>query len=513
MKLKNFKYLFITIVMIGTIAACSDEFLEVEPKGIYLSETFYKNESEAYGGLVAVYDIMRKNSAAFDNMITFMNAGSDDHVAGGGNASDGKGMQDFSTNKINSISMPVSFWSAHYQGVSRANILLQKLPEVPMAQAKKDRFTAETKALRAYYYFNLVRMFKNIPLILTPVSSSEWYALEQAKPEDVYKQIEKDLTEAIVALPLTVALENEAGRFTKGAAQALLGKVYLYQNKKMEAAVQLAAVNGSYALVSGKPVFTSQYGYKLLNNFASLWVIDNKFHSESIIEVSHTNTGLFGDWGAWEVDLGFYEGNTVNKMVGPRTHVSLSSEIPTYHSGWSFNPILPELYNLLKTDPRFDATVLDMKALVDAGKSTYIPGYQDTGYFLKKFSPLATDETPLAGDPQLNFRQNTYVIRLADTYLMEAEALDATGARAQALLDAVRFRVGLPSIPVTMDAIMAERRLELAGEGHRWFDLVRTGKAAAKLASRGFVAGKSEIFPIPFKELENTKLKQNPLYN
>ena len=104
------------------------------------------------------------------------------------------------------------------------------------------------------------------------------------------------------------------------------------------------------------------------------------------------------------------------------------------------------------------------------------------------------------------------MMRLADTYLLEAEALGGTGARAQALLDAVRARVGLPSIPVSVDAILNERRLELAGEGHRWYDLVRTGRAATVLADRGFVAGKNEILPIPLAELENTQLVQNPNY-
>ncbi|NJW54781.1 RagB/SusD family nutrient uptake outer membrane protein, partial [Salinimicrobium oceani] len=117
-----------------------------------------------------------------------------------------------------------------------------------------------------------------------------------------------------------------------------------------------------------------------------------------------------------------------------------------------------------------------------------------------------------AGEPILNYRQNFYVVRLADTYLMEAEALGGTGARAQALLDAVRARVGLPSVPVSLQAIYRERRLELAGEGHRFFDLVRTGRAAEFLSDEGFVPGKHEILPIPYRETENTIIEQNPQY-
>ena len=166
----------------------------------------------------------------------------------------------------------------------------------------------------------------------------------------------------------------------------------------------------------------------------------------------------------------------------------------------------------MKTDPRFSATVFDMKALVAASQATYIEGYQNTGYFLNKFMPRAGDVRTGGGAFELNFQQNTYVIRLADTYLMEAEALGGTGTRAQALLDAVRARVGLPSIPVTLAAIKTERRYELAGEGHRFFDLVRWGDAATVLAGRGFVAGKNEIFPIPNNELQGTQLVQNPGY-
>ena len=506
MKTKKYKYLLIAIAFIATIISCSDEYLNVEPKGVFLSGNYYANQEQAYTGLVAVYDVMRKNSGGFENMITMMNAGSDDHYAGGGNSSDGAGIQSFSNYSINPIVMPISFWSDHYQGIYRANILLLKLPNVPMDEDLKNRYMAETKALRAYYYFNLVRMFGNIPLLTEPVSSADMYNVTQSSSEAVYTQIKNDLLDAIPALPGTLDMINEAGRFTKGAAQALLGKVYLYTNENALAAAQLAQVNGT-------PGQTSQYGYKLLDNFNDLWVVDNKFNTEAILEVAHTNVGLSG-WGNW--GSGSDEGNSVNVMVGPRTYVQVTDDAPDLPSGWSFNPILPELYDLLKTDPRFEATVLDMKALEEAGSASYIPGYQDTGYFLNKFTPTKAVEHTGAGDAVLNYRQNTYAIRLADTYLLEAEALGATGPRAQALLDAVRDRAfGDTShrVTVSMDAIMAERRLELAGEGHRWFDLVRTGRATAKLASRGYVAGKHNIFPIPYKELENTKLVQNPNYN
>nr|WP_315157402.1 RagB/SusD family nutrient uptake outer membrane protein [uncultured Flavobacterium sp.] len=504
MKLRNLKYTIHAFALLFVAASCSDEFLEVEPKGTALEENYYANEAEAYSGLVAVYDILGKQSGGFENMVCMMNAGSDDHYAGGGGATDGTGMQSFSDYSISQVTIPGSFWNNFYQGIFRANTLLVKLPNVPMADAQRARFTAETKALRAYYYFELVRLFKNIPLITAPIPTSEIYNVLQAKPEEVYAQIEKDLKEAIPNLPNTITNPTtESGRFTKGAVKALLGKVYLYEGKNALAATELAEVNGT-------PGGTSPFGYKLLANYADLWVISNKFNSEAIIEVSHTNKSNAG-WGNW--GSGSDEGNSINVMVGPRGYSRpANSTAPDYAAGWSFNPITVDLYNALKPDPRFSATVVDMKDLKAQGLADYSPGYKDTGYFIKKFMPTTADVTTGGGDAVLNYKQNVYVMRLADAYLMEAEALGGTGTRAQALLDAVRARVGLPSVPVSINAIMAERRLELACEGHRWFDLVRTGKAAAVLASRGFTAGKNEIWPIPLKELENTKLVQNPNY-
>lgn len=502
MILKNIKYLFFGLFI--TLAySCSEDFIEVDPKDDNpLEASYYRNESEAFSGLVAVYDVIGKESKGFENMITMMNAGSDDHYAGGGGATDGTGIQSFSNYTMSESTIPASYWNDYYQGIFRANILLLKLPEVEMDEAVKSRFTAETKALRAYYYFQLVRMFKNIPLILEPIPTDQIYNIEQVSSEAVYIQIEADLNEAISGLPNTVDIETEGGRLSKGAAKAILGKVYLYEGKNSQAAAELAEVNGT-------PGGTSTYGYKLLDNFADLWKISNTFNSESILEITHTDKSN-ADWGFW--GSGADEGNTINVMVGPRSYTKLDDSAPDYASGWSFNVITQSLYDVLSGDPRLDATIANIKALKDNGDADYVEGYLDTGYFLKKFMPLSSDASTGGGATVLNYKQHTYAIRLADTYLMEAEALGGSGDRAQALLDAVRARVGLPSVPVSMENIMKERRLELAGEGHRWFDLVRTGRAGAVLGDRGFTVGKNEIFPIPLKELENTKLVQNPNY-
>lgn len=504
MKLKNIKYSLIVFGAIFLVASCSEDFLNVEPKGTNLEDNYYKNEDQAYSGLVAVYDMIGKQSRGFENMICMLNAGSDDFYAGGGGATDGAGIQAFSDYTLSQVTIPRSFWSDFYQGIFRANVLLQKLPNVSMDATKKARFTAETKALRAYYYFELVRTFRNIPLILEPIPTADIYNVLQATPEAVYAQIEKDLTEALPDLPNTVVISTEAGRLSKGAVQALLGKVYLYEGKKSQAAAELAVVNGT-------PGGTSVYGYKLLTNYADLWKVSNKFNSESIIEIVHTNKSN-ADWDFW--GSGADEGNSICIMTGPRGYSRpANSTAPDYVSGWSFCTVTQSLYDVLKNDPRFAATILDMKVLKAAGLANWTPAYSDTGYFLKKFLPLNSDTSTSGGATALNYKQDVYAIRLADTYLMEAEALGGTGARAQALLDAVRARVGLTSTPVSLDAIAAERRLELAGEGHRWFDLVRTGKAAIALADRGFTADKNEIWPIPLKELENTKIVQNPNYN
>src|SRR5690606_12712985 len=143
--------------------------------------------------------------------------------------------------------------------------------------------------LRAYFYFDLVRYFRNIPLIDHPLVGDEIYSVVQAAPADIYAFIEADLLAALPNLPIQVTALSEAGRASQGTAKALLGKVYLQQEKFDLAAQQLADVNGD-------PGQTSQYGYRLLDDFGDLFEVDNKFNSESILEISFTNTSV-GDWG------------------------------------------------------------------------------------------------------------------------------------------------------------------------------------------------------------------------
>ena len=517
MKNNRFLYKGLAITFLTGLSfshiACGGSYLdEVQNSGSFNTDLYFKNEQQSFSALVSVYDILRKYSGGFENTVTFFNAGSDDFYSGGGSSNDGAGIQGMNNYMINPNTMPASYWKDYYQGIARANLLMERVPGASMSDELKKRYTAEAKVLRSLYYFELVRMFGNIPLILKSVKvGDDYWHIPQAKPSDVYAQIESDVVAAIPDLMMT-ASGNDRGRITQGTARAILGKIYLYDKKMTEAAAQFAQVNGT-------PGGVSQYGYKLVPNYADLFKVGPetsdpyKFSTESILEVMHTNKGN-SDWGFW--GQGKDEGNSINVMVGPRSYTLKknvpNNDAPDLFSGWAFNTVTEDFVNFMQGDPRLDVTVFNAKKFVAEGKITYSTAFADTGYFLNKYLPTNDLKSSLPGPPELNFRQNYIAIRLADTYLMEAEALGAAGGRAQALLDAVRARVGLPSIPVSLQAIKDERRRELAGEGHRWFDLVRWGDAPSKLAFKGFKSGKNEILPIPFNELPNTSLHQNPGY-
>lgn len=494
---KYINYSAVLLMGVILVSSCTKDWLDVKPKGTTLESNYYQNADEAFKGLVSVYDPLGWEVVKdYSSKVGLLNTASDDCFAGGGSFGDRPNWEAWNTYTVSPAVGPQDdFWGRNYAGINRANTLLEKLDAVPMNEALKNRFKAEAKFLRAYYYFDLVRLFKNIPLIITPLLPSQYYNVEQVNPELVYAQIERDLNEALPHLPLTVA-DNENGRVTKMAATALLGKVILFQNKE---ARMLEAAN-LFEIVNTSP------HYNLLPKYGDIFKPDNKFNKESIFEITHTSAAI-GYWGPWP-PAG--EGHIFTQMCGPRAYVG-----PVYAAGWGFNPIRLELVNLLKSDPRYKTTVANIDSLEKVGAATYEKGYQNTGYFLQKFAPQKAFLSSGSGDPVLMWPNNYIEIRLADTYLMAAEAFLRGGnaTKAQFYLDKVRQRVNLPSIPATLDNIYLERRLELATEGHRFFDLVRTGKAASVLAFKGFTANKNEILPIPLGELTNTKLKQNPNYN
>lgn len=504
MKKNYIKYIAIFAVGLQMMTSCKKSFLQVDPKATQVETNYYKNASEAFNGLVAAYDPMgwEGGVGGYANFAS-LDAASDDCFGGGGSASDVPYLNTMDSYKIDPANGPqLSFWQKDFAGVSRVNTILSKLEtNIPgLTDAVKKRYIAEAKILRSYYYFELIRLFGHVPLFTQPLSTEEIYNVSQSPPEAVYAQIEKDLKDAVAEsnLPDRVTVATEGGRFTKGTAHALLGKVYLYEKKWSDASMELAEVNGT-------PAGTSKYGYSLLSDFSDIFNPANKFNSESVLEITHTSIAASG-WG----NTSKVEGFIASTMFGPRSYNG-----PFYYSGWGGCPVTPSLYDAIHYDPRYSLTVSDVDSLVQLGQATYVPGYQNTGHFVRKFAPLQSFKNTGAGPATINYPQNYIEMRLADTYLMEAEALVQGGGdqtRAAALLNAVRERVGLGPVTATLDNIYNERHLELATEGHRWYDLIRTGRAAAVLGPQGFVSNKNEFLPIPLPELNNTKLVQNPGY-
>jgi hypothetical protein len=498
MKRINIKWWPAMICGLMVTASCSKSFLELKPKGTELEDNFYQNQDQVFQGLISVYDVMQwGTTGGYTMKMPLLSAASDDAYAGGSDASDQPSWVAYDNFTLDPFKGPqAGLWSKNYTGVYRANLLLAKIEKVPnLTAAFKARVIAETKTLRAYFYFDLVRFFGRVPLITTAIPTAELYSQKQVEATAVYAQIEKDLTEARSDLPVTVPAA-ETGRLTRGAATAMLGKAIIYQNNTArmgEAANLLKEVNTSAA-------------YRLLPNFGDIFRPNNPFNAESILEIPHSNLAAWGDWG-W-VNGG--EGNVAVQYVGAADYNG-----PIYSGGWGFCPITEDLVAFMKTDPRFEYTIIDGNAMKAQG-AKYNARYQNTDYFVRKYAPQQAFRSNV-GTAEINWPVNEIEIRLADTYLLEAEALvrgNGDAARAQYLLDTVRHRVKLPAVTANLDNIYNERRMELATEGHRFFDLVRTGKAATVLAPRGFKANKNEVLPIPQKEIDltNKVLEQNKGY-
>jgi hypothetical protein len=489
--MKKFNPVFLTFFMLA-LSACSD-FLNEELQGTYSNATFYKTESHAILALNGIY-----NATSFtttDNALwVFGDVASDDAIRGGkpGDLIDIQYIDDFNYSRNNGVLEKM--WQHYYEGISRANYLLYYGNGIDMDAGLRDRLLGEAKFLRAYFYFNLVNIFGEIPLKLNPpLNATELYK-PKVQAHAIYDQIEKDLNEATSVLEVSYT-GSDIGRVTKGAAWAMLAKVYLYRGKWAETLDAIAEVDGT-GMYDLMPVYKNNFLDSTQNN------------AESIFEIQHLPEQ--------SPSLGSY----LNQYFSPVAYNGYVVNVPTENFIEEF-----EVTDAGVTDPRLDYTVGREGQLWVNGEA-YDPGWsQTTGYLQKKhIQPLR--EGPVNNDGALNY---TY-FRYADILLMKAEALNELNRTNEALipLNAVRKRAresylydsdlpGAGTIPINLLpdvtdndqqavrlAIRHERRVELGFEFHRFFDLMRYGKVSAEdaLEETGFVYDEHRYFLIPQSEID-----------
>lgn len=505
-KIKLFLSLFI---LVGSFS-CTKDFLTVDLTGADLEENFYQTEEDFFQGLVAVYDAIAWGSTSGDwtMQLGLLNAASDDTHAGGSDSGDQPSWVAWDNFTLDAAVGPQrGLWAKNYTGIYRANLLLEKMEFTDqLSPAFQARVTAECKFLRAWFYFDLVRLFGNVPILTKPVTPSDLDNLTQVSPAEVYAFIEQDLRDAkeTVELPETVP-PDELGRITQGAVTAFWGKVILFQND--ESRMQQAADLFEEVITSGN--------YFLMSNFEDIFKMENEWGPESVFEIQYSDNRP-GDWGccfAAGPNANPTEGNFNVQFFGMRDYSG-----PVYAPGWSFCPVSTDLVDFMQGDPRMQHTIIDGNALKAQG-ATYTVGFQNTDYFIRKYAPLKANE-PQDGVIALEWQNNIREIRYADVLLMAAETNARAGndSKGRTYLNQVRARVGLQPFTgggqVMLDFILDERRRELATEGHRYWDLLRTGKATEVLGPLGYTEGKNNLLPIPQSEIDLTQgqLIQNPGY-
>ena len=497
------KYIFTTLAAITFLStlttSCSDEFVDPAPAYSIDSENYFNSKTDYDNALIAAYDLLQ---SSYVNVLLGEIA-SDNTLCGGESPTDVIGFQqidDMIHTPVNSNLRDI--WNWMFAGVQRANYILEFQNKTDFEG--KTQLIAETHFLRAYYQFELVKWFGGIPMKGDArFKIGDEKTIPRSSVEEVYTSIEADLIFAAANLSPTAA---QKGRVTKGAAQALLGKAYLYQNKFTQAAATFES------LISTSP-------YSLQTDYNALFELDGENGTESVFEVQYTDVE-----GAGFGCLQCSEGNVAVGFSGIRNY-----DGPQFTSGFSFNIPTQESADAFEVgDKRKDVAILDINAWALANANydngngiKFGKGNEDTGFFNRKYLPRKRSSNA-QGDLNLTNPNNYRAIRYADVLLMAAEAYNRGGiddGKARGYLNQVRRRafgdnnhdISASGAALT-DFILAERRLELFGEGHRFFDLVRTGKAVGTIP--GFKANKNELLPLPIEEIQfaNGNWQQNPGY-
>lgn len=460
------------------LVACKKEFLNVPPQAQQPSVQFWKSADDAAKAVNAMYANLREWKNIAFAPIAIESIGSDD-AEKGSSTNDATFFNAYDNFAISSTDGQLAdFWTGQYQNINFANQVLGNVPAIQMDDALKQRYFAEAKFIRAYSYFRLVRAFGDVPLRLHLPKDATEYNIARSPKADVWAAIEQDLTDAAAVLPQSYPA-TDVGRATKGAALALHAKAALYQKKWADALT-----------------FTNQVmtlGYSLFPDYEQLFRVKNENNSESVFEVQAKY--IPGNCDA--------SSSQYSQVQGVRGSTG---------GGWGFNvPTANLVAEYEPGDPRKDATIIFRGETTPEGD--IIPATGDNPmYNQKSYVPFSD----YSGSCNEGADQNIRVIRYADVLLMNAEAANESGNTALALtsLNAVRARARganpitvLPPVTTTdqaqlRTAIYHERRVELAMEFDRLFDVIRQGRGPAVFGAKGFVAGKSELMPIPQNEVD-----------
>ncbi|MFC6997036.1 RagB/SusD family nutrient uptake outer membrane protein [Rufibacter roseus] len=509
------KKLFIYSLLAAGLAVSSCETdLDIDNPNRPTTAVFWQNAQHAQQGVNAVYSTFHR--PGFSRLLPFLTIiRSDLGASYSPNPALANAIDKFIQPNYN-LWETATLWHELYVGINRANQVLDNVPSIQMDETKKQQLLGEAKFLRGLFYYQLASLWGNVPILLKTPSPED--VPEQATQEQVWAQVQKDLTEAAAALPATYANPADMGRATKGAANALLAKVYMQDGKYDEALTPLQW------LVEGE----GRNIYSLVPNYRDNFLSTTENNRESVFEIQFAiNPVETTDNDIATPDQNY--GTSIAKFFSPPPAGFEDAEALR----WGTREFLKERTVNNQRDPRLEATYLYDSTDVRGPLFSRVYGqawairyninhpFRSRVWF-RKFLNDATQNTEGFRSPN-----NWRYIRYADVLLMYAEALNAVGRTTDAYqyVDRVRQRAGLarltdvkPNLSQTafLEQIKHERITELAGEGHRWNDLARWGDLGPQLANRDpafarFEVGKHELLPIPQRDVDiNPNIEQNP---
>lgn len=467
--MKRYKHIAASLMATAFLATgCSDSFLEVTSPTQEFIDTYYTTDAHIQEAVVAAYDPLHWTDWGMNeyNPVTLMSdIMADDLWIGGQDRTDNQAwhlMMNFEAIPTNVIK---GLWSVAYSGVKRSNDVLTYLEWAGENVTTENRayYTAQVLTLRALYYNWLWKFWGNIPYY--DVNLTAPYLAEQLPADQIYEKIIADLDNVISmnVLPMRETSENY-GRVTKAMAYMLYAEVVMYQNDESRYGKALQYMQE--IINSGE--------YDLVDDYAGIFKESGEWNKESIFEVNYTDDNAVRSWSA-PLTAG---GTVLPTLISPHTWPDGTDG---HDQGWGFCPVRLETYErYANNDTRRDATCWNAGALgVDYNKR-----YQDTGLFLEKYAALTGNNKDQKADAQLNWNNNLRIYRFSETLLNAAEliARGAGSGDARLYLNKVRKRAGLVTeLEPTIDNIIEERHLEFVGEGKRYWDLIRTGKASSVL--------------------------------